>query len=80
MEKRTIVHSLTVTVVNGDTYAITDESDALVVLEQFKRGQVLAIPTNDCVVYVPYASVVSVKDCPTTNTETVEDNVCVPYP
>lgn len=85
MVKRTITHSLTVMVECNDTpIEVTDATNALEVLEQFKQQSVLKIKVSgddeaECVMYVPYHAVCSLVDCPTTTSTTVEDDVCVEY-
>lgn len=85
MVKRTITHSLTVMVECNDTpIEVTDATNALEVLEQFKQKSVLKIKVSgddeaECVMYVPYHAVCALVDCPVTESETVEDDVCVEY-
>ena len=85
MVKRTTTHSLQVFVKCwDDPIEITDATAALTVLEQFKQGVTLKIPVTgdaeaECMMYIPYCSVVAVLDCPTTESETVEDDLCVEY-
>lgn len=85
MVKRTITHSLNVFVHGmSDPIEVTDATNALEVLEQFKQQAVLKIKVSgksdaECTMYVPYHAVMAVTDCPTTTSTTVEDNMCVKY-
>lgn len=85
MVKRTTTHSLQVLIHGNDTPVdVTDATNALEVLEQFKQQSVLKIKLEGddesvCIMYVPYHAVMALIDCPTTESTTVEDDMCVEY-
>ena len=68
MVKRTITHSLNVFVHGmSDPIEVTDATDALEVLEQFKQQAVLKIKVSGesdakCTMFVPYHAVMEVTD------------------
>lgn len=80
MVKKTITHSLTITVDGLDTpITVSDATAALVALEAYKMGKPLVkVPgENDCVIYINSKYIISVQDCPTETETTVVDSTCV---
>lgn len=81
MVKKTITHSLTITVDGLDTpITVSDATAALVALEAYKMGKPLVkVPgsKDGCVIYLNSKYIISVQDCTTETEATVVDNTCV---
>lgn len=81
MVKKTITHSLTITVDGLDTpITVSDATAALVALEAYKMGKPLVkVPGSQdgCVIYINSKYIISVQDCVTESETTVVDNTCV---
>lgn len=81
MVKKTITHSLTITVDGLDTpITVSDATAALVALEAYKMGKALVkVPGSEdgCVIYINSKYIISVQDCVTESETTVVDSTCV---
>lgn len=81
MVKKTITHSLTITVDGLDTpITVSDATAALVALEAYKMGKPLVkVPGSEdgCVIYLNSKYIISVQDCVTESETTVVDSTCV---
>lgn len=81
MVKKTITHSLTITVDGLDTpITVSDATAALVALEAYKMGKPLVkVPgaEDGCVIYINSRYIISVQDCVTESETTVTDSTCV---